>query len=84
MLDEKEEEKVLEHQVAQYESESSDNQSCTSRVLVSVLIVLRAAVPIRHVRDIVPLAQMDLQPVRSNIPLVAALHRAGVSGLVFS
>lgn len=28
--------------------------------------------------------KMNFQPIRPNVPLVAALHRADVSGLVFS
>ena len=62
---------------------SNDRQTASLRLLVSIVVVLGFTVPVRRLRDVVPLPKMDFETIRSDIPLVAALHRADVSRLVF-
>lgn len=59
-------------------------QSTALGVLVADLITFGTASSVGHLRDVVSSPQMYLQAIRSNVAFVAALHRASISGLVFS
>lgn len=49
---------------------------------MSAFVVVKTTAPLGHLRDLMSFSKVHLQPVRPDVPLVAALHRADVLGLL--